>query len=185
MKHGTEIPQFWHFLASATTFCQAGRRGERESWRWGRKKKFQQDIMIKMFNTCNKNSNSVALKGRHIYSRLGTEEMRGVWSNVLIPLSSVDTSPPGENSAALCGPAWHSLPLSPSARLIVCRDNMPPPQPRHCSHQPLVLSVTVRVCFSMISRLISGEISSLMVVLEWWIPSLSLTLLYIDFNIMA
>ncbi len=70
--------------------------------------------------------------------------------------------PPGKNSAALCGPAWHGLPLSPTPGSIVCRHNMDLPltPPISVLLTSAPFSVTVGLCFSMISRLIGAEMSS-------------------------
>lgn len=66
--------------------------------------------------------------------------------------------------AARCCTACHST----HTRLhCVQRQHVPLARPPSCS------PFTVRCCFSVISRLIGGEISSVMAALDWWISSLS------------
>lgn len=67
-------------------------------------------------------------------------------------------------TAELCGPVLHSLSLSPTPGFIVYPP--PPHSPTSILLTSAPFSVTVGHCFSMISRLICGEISSLMVVLD-------------------
>lgn len=81
-----------------------------------------------------------------------------------ISLGSVDTNP--HRNACIMRPGAAQPVTGTHTRLhCVQRQHVSLSRPPSCS------PFTVRCCFSVISRLIGGEISSVMAALDWWISS--------------
>lgn len=85
----------------------------------------------------------------------------------LIPLGSVDTSP--RRDACIMRPRAAQPVTGTHTRLHCAETTCVPPSADGPSCNPF----TVSCCVSVISRLIGGEISSVMAALDWWISSLS------------
>lgn len=116
--------------------------------------------------------------------RIVSDEGSGVWCADSPPLGG------DQPSGKLWGFMWASVaqPATVTLTRVHCvqRQHVSPPHsPTSILFPSAPSSVTAGLCFSMISRLIGGEISSLMVVVEWRITSQSPATLHIDYNIMA
>lgn len=96
-------------------------------------------------------------------------EMRVGGAGWLIPLGSVDTNP--HRKACIMRPSA-AQPVTGTHTRLHCEQRQhvslsPSTPPPPCNPFP------VSCCFSVISRLTGGEISSVMAALDWWISSLS------------